>query len=366
MSAAAVELVSVVARGPAERGRVRASLASVSLQARAGVLAIVGARNDGTSLLFDVIEGKVRPSAGRVLVLGVAPDQARARVARVSMDAPLPDAVRVEEICAIAADLRGEPRRPAAERLDVLGAGALAKRRASTLSVDERRTVAFAIALTSRADVLLVEEPLAAVDPVAPGLIIEALRARAANACVLVTTASPRDATRVGDRLGLLTAGAFMPIAPGHAHVGVGDDLASIRVLVAPAHGKAGAASLVTALGEHEAVLRVESSSAPTASGAGVVTAFGRDLALLASAVTRAIASARVDVELVEPSTLPLDAIRAAMAARAASPPPGTPPPGRTSLPPPSGGPPPSAGPPSLPPPSLPPPSVPTASGGAP
>ncbi|GEM_PF-1503468 len=397
MSAAAVELVSVVARGPTERGRVPASLSNVSFYASAGVFAIVGAPRDGTLLLFDVIEGRVAPQVGRVAVLGVAPGQARSRVARVSMDAPLPDALRVEEICDVAADLRGEPRRPAVERLGVLGAAGLAKRRASTLSLEERRTVSLAIALTSRADVLLVEEPLAALDPVASGFVIDALRARAANACVLVTTASARDATRAGDRLGLLTSGMFMPLAPEHAHVGVGADLASIRVLVSSAHGKAGAASLVGALSGHEAVLRVESSSAPTTSGASVVTAFGRDLALLANAVTRAIATARVDVDLVEPSTLPLDAIRAAMAARAASPPPGTPPPGRTSLPPPSAGvppsggappsvappsvvppsmlpvPPPSAGvppsggapPPSVPPPSLPPASVPPPSGGA-
>src|SRR5690606_8550601 len=158
-----------------------------------------GAPRDGTSLLFDVIEGRVAPQVGRVAVLGVAPGQARSRVARVSMDAPLPDALRVEEICDVAADRRGEPRRPAVERLGVLGAAGLAKRRASTLSLEERRTVALAIALTSRADVLLVEEPLAARDPVASGFVIDALRARAANACVLVTTASARDATRAGD-----------------------------------------------------------------------------------------------------------------------------------------------------------------------
>ena len=203
-----IDLVAVSARGRAERGHPRVVLTKVSLEQRAGVLGIVGAPKDGTSLLLDMIDGTAPPSSGRVVVLGGSPDAARPRLARVSLEAPLPDALRVDEVCDLAADLRGEPRRSSGETLGALGVGALARRRVRSLALEERRAVALAIALGStKAEVLLIEEPLALLDPVAPRMVVDALRARAASACVIVTTASPRDATRLADRLGVLTSG---------------------------------------------------------------------------------------------------------------------------------------------------------------
>ncbi len=369
-----IEVVGVSARGRAERGRPRVVLTKVSLEQRAGVLGIVGAPKDGTSLLLDLIDGTAPPASGRVVVLGGSPDAARARLARVSLEAPLPDALRVHEVCDLAADLRGEPRRSAAEILDTLGIGALARRRVRSLALEERRAVALAIAASStKAEVLLIEEPLALLDPVAPRLVVDALRARAASACVLVTTASPRDATRLADRLGVLTSGIYSQLPPELAHMSLGPDGgASIRVVVAPAHGKGGAAALAGILGGDDAVARVETATYAAPSEAVSVVVSGRDLARLSQAVTRAIATARIDVELVEPSTLSLDAIRAALAARAMSPPPGSLPPGPASLPPsavteavPSTAMPGSMPPASLPPGSVPPGSVPPPSGGA-
>ncbi len=372
-----IELLGVSAFGAAERGRARAVLANVSLQIGRGVLAIIGARKDGTALLLDVIGGTTKPRAGRIFVLRDAPANVRARVAHVSLDAVLPDAFRVDEVCDLAADLRGELRRPANESLAVLGASGFARRRVSALSIEERRTVALALALSSsKVEVILVEEPLLALDPVAPRLVMDAIRARAVAACVIVTTASARDAARLGDRLGVLTAGAYTPIQPEHVHVGAGKEGARVQIVVSPSHGKSGVAAIVSALGGDEAVLHVETSSGR--GGAGIVSVFGRDLTLLAKAVTRAIGSAGVDVDLIEPNTLALDAIRMAVAARAASPPRGSLPPGpgsiRPSAFPPSGAPtpaqvsgatPPVSLPPASMPPTVPPASAPSSGGAA-
>ncbi|MDF2692118.1 MAG: transporter, ATP-binding protein, partial [Labilithrix sp.] len=218
-----IELALVSAHGPAERGRPRALLTQVSLDHQRGVLGIIGAPKDGTSLLLDMLDGTAMPSSGRVTVLGTTPDAARSRVARVSLDAPLPEVLRVEEVCDLASDLRGEPRRPAAERLGMLGVAALARRRVRSLTVDERRSVALALALTStKVEAILIEEPLVAMDPVSPRLIGDVLRARAAAASVIVVTASPRDATRLADRLGVLTAGTYAPLPPELAHTSLG------------------------------------------------------------------------------------------------------------------------------------------------
>ena len=330
---AGIELTGISARGAAERGRARTVLTSVGLAHQSGVLAIIGAHKDGTALLFDVLDGTTMPRAGRVTVFGGAPGDARRRIARVSLEAPLPEALRVDEVCDLAADVRGEPRRSAAERLGTLGLGTLGPRRVRSLSVDERRAVAFAIALSSKADVLLIEEPFAVLDPVAPRLVADALRARATSACVVVTTASPRDASRIADVLGMLTMGVYAPLSLELAHTSFGPDATcSIRVVVTPTQGKAGAASLISAMSGEDAVVKIETSS--YASGGVGLLVTGTQLEALSRAVTRAIANARVDVELIEPSALPLDAIRVALAARALSPPPGSLPPGPLSVPP--------------------------------
>jgi ABC-2 type transport system ATP-binding protein len=348
-----IELAAVSARGPLVssarfRARPRAVLTNVNLEHRGGVLGIIGAPNDGTSLLFDVLDGSAKPTAGRASIFGTSPEDARRRLVRVSVDAPLPEALRVDEVCDLASEVRDEPRRPAIDRLGAIGLGALARRRVRSLAVEERRAVALAIALTSaKADVLLVEEPLVALDPVAPRLVIEALRARAAAACVLITTASARDATRLADRLAILTSGSLVALPPepelGRMSLGP-QGSTSMRVVVSAAQGKENAAALAGILGADEAVTRIETSTYATCSprdanspAAVAVSVFGRDPGRLSKAVTRAIAAARVDVELIESSTLPLDAIRAALAARAVSPPPGSLPPvpaGPASIPP--------------------------------
>ncbi len=339
------------ARGLFERTQARVVLTHVSLEHSRGVLGVIGGPKDGTALLLDVIDGTVKPAAGRVAVFGGMPEAARVRIARVALDAPLPDALRVEEICDLAGEVRGEPRRPASERLAPLGIAGLAGRRIRSLSVEERRAVTLAIALSSRADVLLVEEPLVAMDAVALSLVVEAIRTRSATSCVVVTSGSPRDATRLADRLAVLTAGVYAPLPPELAHMTLGPEgNASTRIVVSPRAGKLGAAALVSALSGSDAVTRVE--TAAYAGDAVAVLVTGREVERLARAITHAIATARVDVELVEPSTLSLDAIRAALAARAMSPPPGSLPPGPASMPP-------SA----LPPASLPPASLPPSGG---
>jgi ABC-2 type transport system ATP-binding protein len=326
----AVDVSNVVARGRVARGPARATLDNVTLRVGrrsstpplgSDFIGIIGAQKDGTALLFDVIDGSVAPRSGRVAVLGKPPHTERQRIARVSLDAPLPDALYVSEVCDLAGELRGDPPVSAHERLAVLGLGTLARRRVRSLSLEERRGVALAIALSSKvASVLLIEEPLVAIDPVAPRLVIDALRERSrSGACVLITTASPRDASRLADSLAVLTAGIYTPLEPGSLHVGYPDEAgAALRVVVSPSHGNVGAAKLLTALAAAEAAVRVETQ--PARSGSVFLLVSGANLTALVRAVTHAIATARVDVELIEPIALPLDAIRLAMAARAASP----------------------------------------------
>lgn len=296
VSAPSVSLVEVTARGV-----LGTKLERLSLEAGPGVLAIVGRPADGTTLLFDVIDGTRAPKLGTV--------RAPASVARVTMDAPLPDALTVREVCALAAELRGEPPSDVLTPLDLASLG---RRTTASLSVDERRAVTLAIALASKAELVLVEEPLAFLG-VATRVAADAIRHRAKTSCVIAITASPRDATRVGDRIAVLMNGALTPIEESNT---VSNDAGSLVVVVSASQGREGAAALISALGRDPAVSSVE-MGAFAAGRATSLSVHGDDLGALAKAVTRAIAAAKVDIDLVEPSILPLDAIRAQIASLA-------------------------------------------------
>lgn len=295
-----IEATNVHARGKVERGRPAVMLRNVSFVWGSGVLAIMGSPYDGVSTLLELLAGVAAPTAGRVLVEGRPPADVRNRIAYVPLEPSLPESMRVDEISDLAADVRREARIPVEQRLAVLGIEGLAKRRARTLDVSEVRSVLFAFALTCPAPVLLVEEPLAMLTPPAASRALEALRARAAaGASVVVTTSSVRDATRLGDRLAMLTGGVLGPVHAAMPHF-TPDAVTRLVVVVAP---EARTSPLVAALSEDPNVLSIESVAR-----ALIVT--GRELVALAAAVTRAVATSGVEVEAIEPQVTSLDLLR--------------------------------------------------------
>lgn len=313
-----IALEGVYARVTVDRALAKTAslIKDVTVTWERGVLAVLGTPADGTSALLEVIAGTARIRAGRALVNGRAPSEARASVVYVPLETSLPDALRVDEVCDLAGRIRGEPSQMPASRLAVLGLEALAARRVRSLSPSESRAVSLAIALTSKAPVLLVEEPLAGLEPSAPARVIEALRARAsAGAAVVVTTASVRDATRLADQLGVLTQGVFSHLPPSLAHVG--DAGAKLRVVI-KAEGASELSPFVAALAQESAVGSVETAAfTPTRAlhGAVAVMVGGRDLLSLARSVGAAAARSGANVLAIESAVMPLDAIRAMIAA---------------------------------------------------
>ncbi len=261
-----------------------------------GVHALVGAREDGGSLVLALVSGAVQPRAGRVRVLGGAPtdDAVRPRIARVPLAPALPDAMTVEETLALAASVRGEAPGDARERLAALGVEALAGRRCSSLSRAEARAVALAEAVTSaRVQVLLVEEPLVAMDPRAAGRVGELLRARARQGCAALScTASARDAAEVADDFVRLRKGAVAGEAASVLELATrGAGGACLHVL---AREPAGARALVAALARAPEVAAVEARDAS-------VRARGPDAVALARAAADAAIEAGVEVIEVRP-----------------------------------------------------------------
>ncbi|GAB2869523.1 ABC transporter ATP-binding protein [Streptomyces deserti] len=145
------------------------------------VCAIAGPNGAGKSTLLALAAGLLASTEGSVTVLGTTPGEARARVGFVGQDKPLYPQLTVAQTLRMGADLN--PARwdaPAAER--IVAAGDLhpgAKVR--SLSGGQRTRVALALALGKRPDLLLLDEPMADLDPLARHELMGVLMGQAAG-----------------------------------------------------------------------------------------------------------------------------------------------------------------------------------------
>ncbi|MEZ4263527.1 MAG: ATP-binding cassette domain-containing protein [Polyangiaceae bacterium] len=319
-----IELSGVWSRGEKVDGGVTPLLRGVDLTWTVGILAIVGAPGDGTRALLAVIAGQGHVRQGTARVLGGSPEAAAARLAYVPARPSLPAALRVDEVCQLEARLRGGKAAPASDRLAVLGVEGLATRAVHTLSRTEVKTVALALALTSAAPLLLVEEPLVDIEPVAVSRALTEIRARArAGVSVVVATASVRDATSIGDRVLLLSDGGLLPVPPAFAHVG--PEGGALRVVVrATDDGALG--RLVTDLAGRRGVLGLETAAFAAGEASHEVVVHGADLLALARATQAAIVATGADVRAIDPAVVPLATLRASLTRRPASTRPAPPP----------------------------------------
>jgi ABC-type multidrug transport system ATPase subunit len=304
----------VIALDHVSARRASSWLANVTLAFGPGIHALVGGRDDGGSLMLSVLAGEVRVRRGRARILRRPPGDARtrAKIGRVPLEPAMPAELRVREFLAVAAEVRGEPQRPASERLATLGIEVLAERPIRSLSRGEARAASLAEAVTSPGvQVLLVEEPFVAMDPRAAGLVAAALRDKArSGAAVLVATASLRDAGDLADDHVLMRAG--VPVAQLRSLVDVvGFSPAGARLGIY-LRTVADARALVAAIAHDASVDGVDRDDA-------VVKLRGSDVVWLARAAASASFEAGVDVLEIAVSVPGQEEARAAAAGIAAA-----------------------------------------------
>lgn len=180
--------------------------------------AVIGPSGAGKTTLLRAATGLV-PHSGHVLlgdhdVSTIAPH--RRGIALLFQDPRLFDSMRVVDNVAYAARVRGVPRlrRHADARalLDEVGLADRASERPAGLSGGERQRVALARALTADPDVLLLDEPLSALD--APRraevrAVIDRVR-RARNLTTVYVSHDLADAVDGADRLAVLIDGVLV------------------------------------------------------------------------------------------------------------------------------------------------------------
>jgi ABC-2 type transport system ATP-binding protein len=174
--------------------------------------ALVGPNGAGKSTLMKLWMGFERPTAGTLSVVGLDPwrdrERAVARLGYVPQATALYRELTVADHLDLAVSLRRTFDRPyAAERLRRLGiAGDV---RAGELSGGQQAQVGLALALGTRAQTLLLDEPLASLDPLARRefLAVVAEVVRTEGTTVLLSSHIVTDVEPACERLIVLGAG---------------------------------------------------------------------------------------------------------------------------------------------------------------
>ncbi|MFI2203608.1 ABC transporter ATP-binding protein [Streptomyces sp. NPDC020192] len=145
------------------------------------VCAVVGPNGAGKSTLLALAAGLLPSTEGHLTVLGTSPAEARPRVGFVAQDKPLYPQLTVAETLLMGADLNpGRWEAAVAERI-VAGGDLDPKARVRSLSGGQRTRVALALALGKRPELLLLDEPMADLDPLARHELMGTLMAAAAQ-----------------------------------------------------------------------------------------------------------------------------------------------------------------------------------------
>jgi ABC-2 type transport system ATP-binding protein len=196
------------------------------------VAGLVGPNGAGKTTLLHLAVGLLRPDAGSVRVLGESPDgnaELLARVGFVAQDTPLYAGFKVDELIAMGRHLN--PRWDASLARDRLGKlGIPLDRKVRKLSGGQRAQVALSLALAKRPELLLLDEPVASLDPLARREFLQGLMGAVAEdgTTVLLSSHLVADLERACDYLVILHAGRVQVLGA------VDDLLAEHRVLVGP------------------------------------------------------------------------------------------------------------------------------------
>lgn len=185
------------------------ALRGIDVDAHAGrLLVVAGPNGSGKSTLLTVAAGLVSPQRGSVVV------RSGSRIALVPQSTPLPPhlPLTVHDLVAMGTWARLGSWRPArradrsavADAVETVGLTALSRRRIGTLSGGQRQRALLAQALVQRADLVLLDEPMAALDARSRTIVADAVdQLVSTGAAVVAVTHDPAEFHRIDDRLEL-------------------------------------------------------------------------------------------------------------------------------------------------------------------
>ncbi|HWG62455.1 MAG TPA: ABC transporter ATP-binding protein [Streptosporangiaceae bacterium] len=202
---------AIKTRALSKRYRTVTALSECSITVPEGrISALVGPNGAGKTTLLRLLAGLARPTGGEVTVLGGVPRQDPAFLAEIgflAQDSPLYRRMSAADHIAFGAHLNprwdGSSVRERLKSLNIPLGQAV-----GTLSGGQRAQVALALTLAKQPSVLLLDEPAAALDPLARRQFLAMLAdgAAAGGLTVLLSSHLVADLERVCDHLILLAA----------------------------------------------------------------------------------------------------------------------------------------------------------------
>jgi putative spermidine/putrescine transport system ATP-binding protein len=206
-------------------GSLRA-LDDVSFELKKGeFLTMLGPSGSGKTTTLRAIAGFIRPDAGEVWIRGVnvvdTPTYSR-NIGMLFQDYALFPHMTVAGNVSYPLEVRKVSRRERVDRvgqiLDVVGLGGLEHRYPRQLSGGQQQRVALARALVFNPDLVLLDEPLAALDrQLRASMQLEILRiAKQVGASVISVTHDQEEALVMSDRVAVFDRGALVQIGTPH------------------------------------------------------------------------------------------------------------------------------------------------------
>lgn len=226
-----VGTAAVEAHGLGKKYRRGWALQDVSFRLPAGrVCGLVGPNGAGKSTLMGLATNMIRPTAGALRVFGAVPGSTEAvvRTAFLTQEKPLFRRFTVAETLRLGREFNPHWDQQVAEGIVAAGQVPL-KAKVGTLSGGQRTRVAFALAFGKRPDLLILDEPMADLDPLVRRELMATLTAEAAEhgTTVLVSSHMLAELEYICDYLlviangGLRLAGEVDELRAAHALIDI-------------------------------------------------------------------------------------------------------------------------------------------------
>jgi ABC-2 type transport system ATP-binding protein len=260
-----VSTAALETHGLGKRYGARWALRDCSLAVPEGsVTALVGPNGAGKTTLLHLAVGLAPPSAGDARILGWSareqPELVLPRIGFVAQEHPLYRGFTIAEMLKLGRKLN--PRWDDALAHERIARLALSlKQRAGTLSGGQQAQVALTLALAKRPELLVLDEPMASLDPIARREFLGALMEAVAEGGLTVILSSHiiADLERVCDHLVVLAGGAVQLAGPLEDVVsehrlltgprGDADEVARVHAVIEERHSERQTTLLVRANG---------------------------------------------------------------------------------------------------------------------
>ncbi len=187
----------------------------VSFSLAPGITALVGPNGSGKTTLMNLMTGLIRPTRGTIVVRGLSPDQPEQlfrNVGYCTQFDSFPRGINGYDFIYWPLRLAGFAREQSVdltrEALDRVGMQEAAKRRVASYSKGMRQRIRLGQAMAHRPSVLVLDEPLNGLDPMARAEMIALFRTLAEQGLhVIISSHVLEEVDRISDRVILMSSG---------------------------------------------------------------------------------------------------------------------------------------------------------------